>query len=183
MQEQGIACLSCGAAELIVQGSDRLPAGKWPAWEPGVQAFGCPKCGEHACWAAEPREHRSNDKASAVNAEAMPGREDGTLRIHPGIPDRQLRQHILKYADIETHCQMPLYRRTFTGIAQFIEALYRGWDLGPDFATQLRNVLLEMVDSVDIEQVYEYPATKQGLMYWRPVAARYADVRHARIPL
>jgi predicted RNA-binding Zn-ribbon protein involved in translation (DUF1610 family) len=56
MEEQAIACLKCGAAELIREDSPRLPSGKWPAWEPGPQDFACPKCGDGPIWAAEPRE-------------------------------------------------------------------------------------------------------------------------------
>ena len=56
LQEQAIACTSCGAAELIRQDSERLPSGKWPAWEPGLQPFECPACGDVAVWATEPRE-------------------------------------------------------------------------------------------------------------------------------
>lgn len=56
MEEQGIACLSCGAAELIQEDSPRLKeTGKWPAWESGPQEFDCPKCGGGPIWAAEPR--------------------------------------------------------------------------------------------------------------------------------
>ncbi len=55
-EEQAIACLSCGASELITQDSERLPPGKWPAWEPMLQEFPCPKCGEVKVWATEPRE-------------------------------------------------------------------------------------------------------------------------------
>lgn len=55
-QEQAIACFACGQAELIRDDSDRLPPGKWPAWEPGPQEFACPKCGDGPIWAAEPRE-------------------------------------------------------------------------------------------------------------------------------
>ncbi len=56
LQEQAIACLACGASELIRSDSPRLPAGKWPAWEKMLQAFPCPKCGDPNVWATEPRE-------------------------------------------------------------------------------------------------------------------------------
>ncbi len=56
MEEQAIACLKCGKAELIRMDSDRLPEGKWPAWGPGPQEFACPSCGEGPIWASEPRE-------------------------------------------------------------------------------------------------------------------------------
>lgn len=56
MEEQAIACLKCGAGELIREDSDRLPPGKWPAWDPGPQEFGCPACGEGPIWATEVRE-------------------------------------------------------------------------------------------------------------------------------
>ncbi len=56
MEEQAIACLSCGAAELIREDSPRLPGGHWPAWEPGVAPFPCPNCDkEGEVWVAEPR--------------------------------------------------------------------------------------------------------------------------------
>ena len=55
MEEQAIACLKCGASELIYSDSKRLPPGKWPAWEPGPQEFACPKFGEGPIWATEPR--------------------------------------------------------------------------------------------------------------------------------
>lgn len=56
MEEQAIACLSCGAAEQIRQDSERLGGVKWPAWEPGLQEFGCPQCGSEMLWATEPRQ-------------------------------------------------------------------------------------------------------------------------------
>jgi ribosomal protein S27AE len=59
MEEQGIVCLKCGASELIREDSERLPLGKWPAWKPGPQEFGCPKCGADIVWATEPRESES----------------------------------------------------------------------------------------------------------------------------
>lgn len=60
-QEQSVACLSCGAAELIRDDSPRLVtaetgARKWPAWEPMLQPFPCPGCGAEMVWATEPRE-------------------------------------------------------------------------------------------------------------------------------
>jgi hypothetical protein len=56
MEEQAIACLKCGASELIREDSPRLPEGQWPAWEPGPQGFLCPNCREGPVWATEPRE-------------------------------------------------------------------------------------------------------------------------------
>lgn len=57
--EQAIACLECGASELIREDSPRLELSdgswKWPAWEPGPQEFPCPKCGGQTIWATEPR--------------------------------------------------------------------------------------------------------------------------------
>jgi len=54
--EQAIACLHCGANEMIRSDSDRLPHGHWPAWEHGLQDFACPSCGmEGSVWATEPR--------------------------------------------------------------------------------------------------------------------------------
>ena len=55
-EEQAIACLTCGANELIRSDSERLPPNKWPAWEPGPQDFACPACGGDSIWATEPRE-------------------------------------------------------------------------------------------------------------------------------
>ena len=55
MEEQAIACLSCGAAESIREDSHRLE-GQWPAWQSGPQEFPCPKCGGGPIWATEPRE-------------------------------------------------------------------------------------------------------------------------------
>ena len=66
MKVQAIACLSCGTAELIREDSERLTAGKWPAWEPGPQAFPCPYCGEESIWAAEPREVIETDPMNAT---------------------------------------------------------------------------------------------------------------------
>lgn len=56
MMEQAIACLKCGASELIREGSERLPPNHWPAWAPGPQRFACPTCGGGPIWATEPRE-------------------------------------------------------------------------------------------------------------------------------
>lgn len=65
MEEQGIACLACGASELILQNSERFPVGKWPAWEPGLQPFACPDCGEVMVWATEPRDHIAETEPDA----------------------------------------------------------------------------------------------------------------------
>ena len=54
VEGQAIACLSCGRAESITPQSDRLPSGKWPAWEPGLQPFPCPYCDAETVWATEP---------------------------------------------------------------------------------------------------------------------------------
>lgn len=55
-EEQAIACLECGASELIRDDSPRLPPDHWPAWEPGPQDFACPECGkEGVIWATDPR--------------------------------------------------------------------------------------------------------------------------------
>ena len=54
VMEQSIACVACGAAERIDEESERLPPGRWPAWEPGVQEFLCPACGKGPIWATEP---------------------------------------------------------------------------------------------------------------------------------
>lgn len=52
VEEQAIACVECGAADLVR--SDEERAVRWPAWEPGPHAGFCPRCGGMA-WAAEPR--------------------------------------------------------------------------------------------------------------------------------
>lgn len=58
LEEQAIACLTCGVGELITEDSSRLPDGQWPAWTPGPQSFPCPACNaEGMIWATEPREH------------------------------------------------------------------------------------------------------------------------------
>jgi predicted RNA-binding Zn-ribbon protein involved in translation (DUF1610 family) len=55
MEEQGIACLSCGNSERIREDSPRLSEGQWPAWDPGPQEFPCPDCGASMVWATKPR--------------------------------------------------------------------------------------------------------------------------------
>lgn len=52
VEEQAIACLSCGAADIVRSDDER--AAQWPAWEPGPHFDFCPACGGTA-WAAEPR--------------------------------------------------------------------------------------------------------------------------------
>ncbi len=52
IEEQAIACLTCGAADLVK--SDDQRAVQWPAWEPGPHEDFCPVCGGTA-WATEPR--------------------------------------------------------------------------------------------------------------------------------
>jgi hypothetical protein len=52
-QEQAIACLTCGASDVVRSDDER--AVQWPAWEPGPHFAFCPKCGGTA-WATEPRE-------------------------------------------------------------------------------------------------------------------------------
>jgi hypothetical protein len=53
VQEQAIACLTCGAADLVRSNDPR--AVRWPAWAPGPHEDFCPRCGGTA-WAAEPRD-------------------------------------------------------------------------------------------------------------------------------
>jgi hypothetical protein len=53
IEEQAIACLDCGAADLVR--SDDARAVQWPAWEPGPLFESCPRCGGTA-WATEPRD-------------------------------------------------------------------------------------------------------------------------------
>lgn len=70
MEEQAIACLHCGASELIRQDSTRLPAGQWPAWVAGLQEeMVCPQCGDFgSIWATEPRESAKAEDAVDTSA-------------------------------------------------------------------------------------------------------------------
>lgn len=82
LEEQAIACLSCGLTDRALSDDDR--AYQWPVWEPG--AYHCPRCGGTA-WATRTREvevaagQLAAESRYEMFAQAFPrGREYGSWK-------------------------------------------------------------------------------------------------------